>query len=87
MINYIRCQEETWRFMHQMKKDIDVDALLIAGDLKTIFAWLKENIHQYSGQYETQDMIQRVSGETFNPNYYIDYIKTKYSDLLSIQLD
>ena len=75
------------QFMHQMKKDIDVDALLIAGDLKTIFAWLKENIHQYSGQYETQDMIQRVSGETFNPNYYIDYIKTKYSNLLSIQLD
>ena len=75
------------QFMHQMKKDIDVDGLLKDGDLKTIFAWLKENIHQYSGQYETQDMIKRVSGETFNPKYYIDYIKTKYSQLLGIQLD
>lgn len=75
------------QFMNQMRKDIDVDALLISGDMKTIFEWLKENIHQYSGLHETQTMIQRVTNEAFNPNYYISYIKEKYTHLLGIKLD
>lgn len=75
------------QFMHQMRKDIDVDDLLFKGDLKSIFIWLKENIHQYSGKYETQDMIKRVSGEDFNPHYYTQYIINKYTQLLGIKLD
>ena len=72
------------QFMHQMRKDINVDELLMQGDLKAIFAWLKENIHQYGGAIETQTLIEKVTGETFNPNYYVDYLIDKYSKLLNI---
>ena len=75
------------QFMAQMEKDIDVESLLIEGNLAAIFAWLKENIHQYSGLYPTQDMIKRVTNEPFNPMYYINYLTSKYSALLGIQID
>lgn len=74
------------QFMHAMEKDLDVTALLIEGNMKPIFAWLKENIHQYSGMFTAQEMLQRVSGEPFNPNYYVKYLVDKYSDLLGIKL-
>ncbi|MEG0525450.1 MAG: carboxypeptidase M32, partial [Erysipelothrix sp.] len=74
------------QFMHAMEKDLDVTALLIEGNMKPIFAWLKENIHQYSGMFTAQEMLKRVSGESFNPNYYVKYLVDKYSDLLGIKL-
>ena len=75
------------QFMNQMKKEIPVDELLIKGDMESIFNWLKENIHQYSGMFDTQDMIKKVTHEPFNPNYYTQYLIQKYSELLGIQLD
>ncbi len=75
------------QFMHKMRQDLDVDALLIDGNLATIFTWLKENIHQYSGSIETQDMILKVSNEAFNPAYYTNYLIEKYTHLLGISLD
>lgn len=75
------------QFMEQMRKDIDVDQLLIDGNLKEIFEWLRVNIHQYSGQIETQTIIKKVSKQDFNPNIYIKYIKEKYANLLGIKLD
>lgn len=75
------------QFMSKMEKDIDVNGLLEQGDLASIFVWLKENIHQYSGLYPTQTMIKRVSGETFKPEYYVNYLISKYSQLLGIPLD
>lgn len=75
------------QFMAQMEKDLNVEELLINGDLATIFAWLKENIHQYSGLIPTQEMIQKVTGEAFDPSYYVNYLISKYSGLLGIQID
>ena len=75
------------QFMAQMEKDIDVEDLLVKGDLASIFAWLQENIHQYSGLIPTQTMIEKVSGEAFKPDYYVNYLLSKYSKLLGIELD
>lgn len=72
------------QFYKAMDDAIGVDALLLKGDLASIFKWLKENIHQYSGSIPTQEMILKVSGESFNPSYYINYLIDKYSRLLGI---
>lgn len=75
------------QFYNTMKKEIDIDKLLEEGDLASIFKWLKENIHQYSGIIPTQTLIEKVTGEPFNPNYYVDYLKEKYSSLLGIDFE
>ncbi|MFI3284268.1 MAG: carboxypeptidase M32 [Erysipelotrichaceae bacterium] len=67
------------QFMHQMHQDLDVDAILEKGNLQPILDWLKENIHQYGGLYTANEVLEKVTGEVFNPNYYIDYLIDKYS--------
>lgn len=73
------------QFYHAMNQELDINTLLEKGDLAAIFSWLKENIHQYSGSILTQDLIEQVSGKAFNPDYYIDYLKDKYSRLSGIR--
>lgn len=57
---------------------------LLNGQMDIVFKWLRENIHQFGGMYDTQTMIEKVTNESFNPNYYIDYLIEKYSTLLGI---
>lgn len=75
------------QFNETIRKELDIDQLLIDGDMTTIFAWLKENIHKYSGSIATQDLIIQITGEPFDPKYYVNYLTKKYEDLLGIELD
>lgn len=72
------------QFYHAMEKDIPIKRQLTEGNIKAIFTWLEENIHQYGGFYHTETILQKASGEDFNPNYFIDYLIDKYSLLLGI---
>ena len=60
-----------------MKEDIDVDALLAKGDFAPINAWLKDKIWQYGCLYKPSEILDRVLGEPFDPNYYLDYLEEK----------
>ncbi len=77
----IACQ-----LMAQMKKDIDVETLLKTNQFKVIKAWLKENVHHYGALYDTDQWLEKITNEPFNPNYYIDYLIDKYSKLYRITL-
>ncbi len=70
------------QFLHAMKKDIDVDALLKAGDIAPITAWLNEQIHRHGNRYEPGELIRRVTGEDFDPSYYVAHLKKVIEDLL-----
>lgn len=75
------------QFYNAMKKDIDIDTILMNGELKPMFNWLRDNIHQYSGTIPTQELIKKVCEESFNPSYYVNYIIEKYSNLLGIDFE
>lgn len=75
------------QFYNAMQQDLNIDEVLMSGNLKPMFDWLKENIHQYSGTIPTQELILKVTGENFNPQYYVRYIKEKYSRLLGIDFE
>ncbi len=72
------------QFMHQMEKDIPLQSELMIGDLDPMFVWLRENIHQYGGLYSADLILKKTCGEAFNPYYYVNYLKDKYSKLLGI---
>jgi len=69
------------QFYHTMKKDFDVEAAVKANDIKKINDWLKEKIHKYGSSKTPKELLLEVTGESFNPQYYIDYLKEKYSKL------
>ena len=69
------------QIMAAMKKKMDVDQLLLQGELKTIGAFLDHHIHQHGAIYTTDELLNMMMGESFNPQYYVDYLKDKYTKL------
>lgn len=66
------------QFYHQMEKEIDVESALKNDNFSIISNWLKENIHQYGAYKDADQLMIDVTGEPFNPQYYIDYLTTKF---------
>lgn len=71
-------------FFEAMKKELNVEELLLNNDFKTIKAWLKENIHQYGGLYNGKDLIEKVCQKPFDASAYVDGLIAKYSALYNL---
>ncbi len=69
------------QIMFAMNQEIDVESLLMKGDLKQIGKYLDKHIHQYGAIYTTDELLNKMMGEGFNPQYYVDYLKDKYTKL------
>lgn len=65
-------------------KNFDLENKLENGDFSSVSQWLKENIHQYGGLYDYNEILERVTKEKFNPSYYIEYLKEKFEKLYGI---
>ena len=72
------------QFFNTMKKQINIDEALHNGQFEIIRNWLKENIHQYGAILSADEILQKVTGEPFNPQYYVDYLKEKYTKLYNL---
>ncbi len=66
---------------HQMQKEIDIDKAVRDNKMELINAWLKEKIHQYGSSKTPKELLLSITGEEFNPRYYVDYLKDKYGKL------
>ncbi len=69
------------QFYYAMKKEIDIENIVKSNNIKTINKWLKEKIHQFGGSKTPKELLLEVTGEEFNPKYYITFLKEKYSKL------
>ncbi len=67
-----------------MNKDMNIEEVLKSGDLNPIREWLYERIFQY-GELKTADEVMiEATGELLNPQYYIDYLVSKYATLYQL---
>ena len=64
-----------------LQKAIHVEDCLRNGDFKTINLYLKENLHRFGKTKTTNELLQHMMGEDFNPQYYINYLTEKYNGL------
>lgn len=67
------------QFYYAMKKDLDLDSIVREPNLAKIKAWLKDKIHQFGGSKTAKELLLEVTNEPFNPHYYVQYLKEKYS--------
>lgn len=69
-----------------MRKHMDFEGLLETGKegIKVIREFLRENIHQYGKLKTSRQILKDVTGEDFNPQYYVDYLVEKYSKVYGI---
>ena len=66
---------------HHMEQQIPVTEYLTSGNLVPIREYLRDNIHKYGAVYPTNELLKKVTGEEFNPDYYIRYLTDKYTKL------
>lgn len=73
------------QFSYKMREEIEVETELAKGNLGTILSWLRINIHQYGSLYWPDELAKKVTGETLNPKYFLEYIKKKYSEIYKLK--
>ncbi|MFA6800660.1 MAG: carboxypeptidase M32 [Acholeplasmataceae bacterium] len=62
-----------------MNKDFNVENAIENNDQAKINAWLCEHIHQYAQSKTPKELMGIATKENFNPQYYVDYLKRKFS--------
>lgn len=61
-----------------LKKVMPLDDYLEAGNFQPINDYLKEHVHRFGKTKTTNEILEDMTGEKFNPQYYIEYLKDKY---------
>ncbi|MCL5783968.1 MAG: carboxypeptidase M32 [Patescibacteria group bacterium] len=69
------------QFAAKMSKELDLNNLMEKGELGTILYWLQNNIYQYGKLFWPDELVKKVTGENLNPQYFLDYINKKYSQI------
>ncbi len=59
----------------------DLDAQIARGDLQTLRAWLRENIHRHGARYRPGELVQVVTGAPLSHRPFVDYLRRKYQPL------
>ncbi|MCF0107261.1 MAG: carboxypeptidase M32 [Holdemanella sp.] len=67
-----------------MVKEIDVDEVLQSHRFEIVTDWLKENVHKYGASLSMEEIVEKVTKEPFNPDYYINYLTEKYTKLYKL---
>jgi carboxypeptidase Taq len=62
----------------------DLDAQFARGEFAPLLAWLRENVHRYGRMYEPGELIERVTGEPLNPEYFLGYVTRKFTDVYEL---
>jgi carboxypeptidase Taq len=55
-----------------------LDADIARGQLAPVFDWLRTNIWQHASRYETEELVQRASGERLDPKYLRAHLEARY---------
>lgn len=72
------------QLLAHMKKSMDIDRLLENGEISVIREYLKENIHKFGKMKTSRQILKDTTGEDFNADYYIQYLKDKYETLYEL---
>lgn len=52
------------------------------GDFSLLHAWLQDHFYKHGSSLSSDELIQKISGHTLNPNYFIDRMKYRYLECL-----
>lgn len=72
------------QMLANMEKDIDVWSAVEKCDLAPVTAWLKDKVHKYGCLLEPSAIVENACGGKFDPSYYTEYLKNKFTKLYGI---
>lgn len=68
-----------------INKDINIESAIENEHINLINEWFKENVNKYGASLSASEIILKATKEPFNPKYYIEYLKSKYTILNNIK--
>lgn len=72
------------QLLYAMKKEVKFEKELAVGKLETIHSWLHKNVHKHGSLYLPHELIKKATGEKLNPQYFLDYITSKFRKVNSM---
>jgi len=72
------------QLLSAMKKDLDFEAEVSKGNIAAISDWLTDKVHKYGKMHLPQEILLKATGEKFNPDYYIEYLESKFTKLYGL---
>ena len=72
------------QILRTMEREIDVWGSVRRGDLSCVLNWLRENVFNRASLMDPDAWIRAITGESLNPDYYLDYLEDKYTKLYQI---
>lgn len=69
---------------YYMKDSMPFEQYLRDGNLLPIREFLREKVHQYGKSKNTNEILKEMTGEEFNADYYIKYLKEKYQKIYGL---
>ena len=67
------------------KKEPEIQNQINNANYSPLLKWLSSNIHQHGRRYSRNELLEKSTGETLNPNPYIDYLKNKASQVYGVK--
>lgn len=67
-----------------MKQELPWEQLLKQGDIQVIQEYLRTHIHRFGKLRTSRQLLKDMTGQEFEPKYYVDYLKEKYSRLYGL---
>lgn len=62
----------------------DTEDQITAGNFAPTKAWLNEKIHRQGRLYAPHELVQRVTGESLNPDHFLSHLQHKYRDIYGL---
>jgi carboxypeptidase Taq len=70
------------QFTRTMENQLGPAAQLIReGHTDQILNWLRQNIHRHGRVFPPGELCRRVTGESLNPGYFLEYLNRKYAEV------
>jgi carboxypeptidase Taq len=62
----------------------DLTAKIASGQFRELLGWLRGKIHRHGRKFTAVELLRRVTGREFEAQSYLEYIRSKYSDIYGL---
>jgi len=67
-----------------VRDELPLDEQIRNGEFDPLRDWLRENVHRHGKRYETDELIERATGDELRADYFLDYAREKYGELYGV---
>ncbi|NLJ47369.1 MAG: carboxypeptidase M32 [Treponema sp.] len=69
------------QFVQALRRDLDLDSCLKAGDYASVLGWLRKKIHASGAALLPKELCEGVTGKPLDAGHFVDYLNRKYSEI------